>query len=230
MNFELGIKWYLVFLFSTVCHEAAHAWTAHRLGDDTAYRGGQVSLDPLPHIRRSPFGMVVIPIFSYALGGWMIGWASAPYSVEWARANPRHAATMAMAGPAANLILLLLSCLVLVIGTKVGWFAIATHPDFGNVAIGHGDWAQFSATLLSLAVSLNLLLFVFNLLPLPPLDGASLPLFFLNRSAAGRYMEFFHHPGASMLGLFLAWKGAGLVLPVAFAAFFNGFKNVAGLL
>jgi hypothetical protein len=49
-----GLKWYLVFLGSTTLHEAAHAWSALKLGDDTAARGGQVSLDPTPHIRRAP--------------------------------------------------------------------------------------------------------------------------------------------------------------------------------
>lgn len=54
-----GIKLYLVFLLSTSFHEAAHAWTAWKLGDDTAHRGGQVTLDPTPHIKRSPIGMEV---------------------------------------------------------------------------------------------------------------------------------------------------------------------------
>ena len=75
----LGLGWYVVFVFSVTCHEAAHAFAAMKLGDKTAYHGGQVTLDPTPHVRRSPFGMVVVPILSFLLGGWMIGWASAPY-------------------------------------------------------------------------------------------------------------------------------------------------------
>lgn len=74
-----GLVWYIVFLLSTTCHEAAHAWAAKLGGDLTAFHGGQVSLDPVPHIRREPFGMVVFPILSYVMGGWMMGWASAPY-------------------------------------------------------------------------------------------------------------------------------------------------------
>ena len=62
---------YLVFLFSTVLHEAAHAWSAMRGGDLTAYHGGQVSLDPRPHIRREPFGMVLLPLLSLAASGWI---------------------------------------------------------------------------------------------------------------------------------------------------------------
>lgn len=60
-----GIKWCLAFLFSTTVHEAAPAWTALKLGDDTAQRGGQVTLDPTPHLRRAPVGMVAVPINSY---------------------------------------------------------------------------------------------------------------------------------------------------------------------
>src|SRR5215468_4693673 len=94
----MGLVWYVVFLLSTTCHEAAHALVAKWGGDLTAFRGGQVTLNPLPHIRREPFGMVLFPILSYALGGWMMGWASAPYDPTWCRMYPRRAAKMALAG------------------------------------------------------------------------------------------------------------------------------------
>src|SRR5713101_4658250 len=137
MNYDLaeGIKWYLVFLFSTSCHEAAHAWTAHRLGDDTAYRGGQVTLNPAPHIKREPFGMVIVPLFSYFMGGWMIGWASAPYNPEWALRYPRRSALMAMAGPAANLVLVLLAAILMRVGFEWGVFAQPSHASFMEVIV-----------------------------------------------------------------------------------------------
>jgi len=75
----MGFISYVVFLFSTTCHEASHALVAKLGGDSTAALGGQVSLNPIPHIRRSLFGMVVFPIASFLLSGGMIGWASAPY-------------------------------------------------------------------------------------------------------------------------------------------------------
>ena len=84
-----GLIYYIVFLFSTTLHEAAHAWAAKRGGDLTAYRGGQVSLDPLPHIRREPFGMVLLPLLSVAVSGWPFGYASAPYDPAWAQQHPR---------------------------------------------------------------------------------------------------------------------------------------------
>jgi hypothetical protein len=86
----LGVIWYIVFLFSTTCHEGAHALVAKLGGDTTAFEGGQVSLNPLPHIRREPFGLVVVPIFSYIAAHWMIGWASAPYNPEWQQRYPRR--------------------------------------------------------------------------------------------------------------------------------------------
>src|SRR5580704_4114037 len=107
----LGLVWYVAFLFSTVCHEAAHALAAKLGGDLTAAEGGQVSLDPIPHIRREPFGMVVFPILSYAVGGWMMGWASAPFNPQWALQHPRRSAWMSLAGPGANFSLTILSAL-----------------------------------------------------------------------------------------------------------------------
>jgi len=106
-NLADGVVWYFVFVFSTVLHEAAHAFAALKLGDDTAARGGQVSLDPAPHMTREPFGMIIVPLCSYLMGGWMFGWASAPYDPDWARTYPKRAAWMALAGPLSNLLLVL---------------------------------------------------------------------------------------------------------------------------
>jgi len=206
-DFTLGIKWYLVFLFSTVCHEAAHAWSAWKLGDDTAQRGGQVTLDPTPHIKREPVGMVLVPILAYLSSGWMIGWASAPYSVAWARQFPGRAALMALAGPAANLLLVLFAVLCIRFGTCQGWFEAPFSPGFSSVttAVGSG-LGSFFAAMLSLCFSLNLLLALFNLLPLPPLDGSSLPLLFLRGGLANGYQSAIQNPGWFWIGLFLAWK------------------------
>ena len=102
-----GLTWFVVFIFSTTLHEAGHALAAWKLGDSTAYEGGQVSLNPLPHIRREPVGMVLVPLISFAMSHWMMGWASAPYDPLWAHRYPKRAALMAAAGPAANLLLVL---------------------------------------------------------------------------------------------------------------------------
>jgi len=88
----LGFIYYVAFLFSTTCHEASHAFVAKLGGDSTAALGGQVTLNPVPHIRREPWGMVVIPILAFIFMGGMIGWASAPFDPLWERRHPRRAA------------------------------------------------------------------------------------------------------------------------------------------
>jgi len=216
-----GIKWYLVFLISTSCHEAAHAWAAHRLGDDTAYRGGQVSLNPWPHIQREPFGMVLVPLLSYFVGGWMVGWASAPYDPQWALRYPQRSALMALAGPAANLVLVLIAVILIRLGFEWSLFHESGQGGFLHVIEAAGDregLVAFSAKLLSLFFSLNLLLAAFNLLPVPPLDGSSLPLFFLRGAAAEKYWMALRTPMFSWIGLIVAWRCFGFLYPPIFAS------------
>lgn len=207
-----GIKWYLVFLGSTTVHEAAHAWSALKLGDDTAARGGLASLDPTVHLFRSPLGMVVVPILSWLAQGSLLGWASAPYNGSWAFQNPRRGALMALAGPAANLALMLLGALLLHVGLEWSVFELGSARSPAHLVIGPpGSLRDFAASLLSIAVSLNLLLACFNLLPAPPLDGASLPLLALSRPMAEKYLLLLRRPFASLLGLVLAWNFFGVL-------------------
>lgn len=202
-----GVAWYVVFLFSTTVHEASHALAALKLGDDTAHRGGQVTLDPTPHIRREPIGMVAVPLLSYFLGGWMIGWASAPYDPEWAQRYPKRAGIMALAGPASNLALLLIAALLIRLGIAFGIFTAPSSVSFDHVVSATSEGIPFLlATLLSVGFSLNLLLFLFNLLPFPPLDGSSIPFLFLSDKGAETYWQLLRHPGISMFGIFIAWK------------------------
>lgn len=200
-----GALWYVVFLFSTSAHEAAHAWAALRLGDDTAARGGQVSLNPWPHVRREPFGMVIVPILSWILGGWMIGWASAPYNPEWARQYPQRAGVMAIAGPLANLSLVLGAALLIRVGIE--WNVFTAPTSLGSMhmtdSLSTGPW-EVAAMILSITLSLNLLLCVFNLLPLPPLDGSSLPLILLPPGLAEKYQAVMKNPALSYIGLIVA--------------------------
>jgi Zn-dependent protease len=168
--------WYAVFLLSLTCHEAAHAWVAYRGGDATAHFGGQVTLNPLPHIRREPFGTVLVPLISYFATGWMMGWASAPYDPLWSERHPRRAAMMAAAGPFANLLLAAVALLALRAGIAGGlWVpaADAFAADRHVVALGGEGAVDGLGRFCSLLLFLNCLLFLFNLIPLPPLDGAA---------------------------------------------------------
>jgi len=207
-DLALGVIWYVVFLFSTTCHEAAHALVAKIGGDTTAAEGGQVTLNPIPHIRRSPVGMVVVPILSFLLGGWMIGWASAPFNPEWQRQYPRRSAWMALAGPGANFALMLLAGIAIRIGLAVGYFrppglegSYAALVDQAN-AVG----PTFLTSALSILFILNLLLGTFNLLPVPPLDGHAAIMLAMPDRVADRYLDWVREARSfGLIGLVIAW-------------------------
>ncbi len=209
-----GAIWYAAFLFSTVCHEAAHAWSAARLGDETAREGGQVTLNPVPHIRREPLGMVVVPILSWYFGGWIIGWASTPYNLEWSRMYPRRAALMALAGPATNLAIAIVAALLIRVGYEWGVFGIPFQAQMSHLASSAGGTVNaFVASLLSIFLSLNLLLCVFNLLPVPPLDGSQAPLLLLPGNAAKGYSDMLRSPLLRLGGIWVAWTLIPSILP-----------------
>jgi len=204
-----GLAYYIAFLFSTTLHEASHAWAALRGGDPTAYHGGQVSLDPWPHIRREPIGMVLLPLLSVAMSGWPIGFASAPFDPFWAAHYPRRAAWMALAGPAANFLLVLVAAAGIQIGLHAGVFIAPDAVNFDHVVVAQDPgtiWRAF-AFMCSVVFSLNLLLATFNLLPVPPIDGSGVLPLFVGMDAGRRYQEFIRsQPAFSLLGLVLAWK------------------------
>lgn len=205
--------WYVVFVFSLTCHEAAHAWVARRGGDDTAYLGGQVTLNPVPHIQRSPFGTVVVPLLSYVFAGWMIGWASAPYDPHWQQRYPHRAAYMALAGPVANFLLVLLAGICIKIGMWIGAFVapsrLASITDL--VAAPDGGIAAAVALFLSIMFCLNLLLGLFNLIPVPPLDGYTVVGLFMSEKNALKFYEATHNSPFALLGILIAWKVIGYV-------------------
>ena len=218
----LGIVWYVVLLFSLTFHEASHAWAALRGGDRTAYHGGQVSLDPVPHIRREPFGTVIFPLLSFSLGGWMFGWASTPYDPAWAHAHPRRAGWMSLAGPLANLALLLAAGLAIRAGLAAGVFVAPVSIEFSHLtdAVSGGLW-ESAATLLSILFTLNLILFGFNLLPFPPLDGSGVLALLLPEAGARRVQEFFAQPALALGGILLAFILFREVFPLLHLAAIN---------
>ena len=203
-----GLVYYVVFLFSTTLHEAAHAWAAMRGGDSTAYHGGQVSLDPRAHIRREPFGMVVLPLISVVLSGWPFGFASAPYDPRWAMRYPKRAARMALAGPAGNLVLVVGVALAIRVGSSAGVFTALNAIGFDQIVAAQagGLWSAVTF-LLSVVFSLNLLLAAFNLIPVPPLDGSgALPLA-LSDEATARYQHFvWGNQAFAWIGILVAWQ------------------------
>jgi Zn-dependent protease len=223
----LGLIWYIVFLFSTTCHEGAHSLVAHLGGDPTAFQAGQVSLNPIPHIRREPMGLVIVPILSYIVAHWMIGWASAPFNPGWQQRYPRRSAWMAFAGPAANFVLVALAGVSIRIGIGLGFFRIPDSVGFTHVAEASAPgFAGFAATFLSILFVLNLLLGTFNLLPVPPLDGNTAITVFMSERTALRFLSWTRNQGFGMAGLLLAWvlygKIFGTIFRVALAALYSG--------
>ena len=204
----LGLLWYVAFLLSLCCHESAHALAARLGGDPTAFLAGSMTLNPVPHVRREPFGTVIVPILSYIAGGWMIGWASAPYNPAWRRQYPHRAACMALSGPAANFSLVLLAALSIRLGIGLGVFTQPPSVSFTHVVATEApdSCAATVAVLLSIFFSLNLLLATFNLLPLPPLDGNAAIGLLLPASWARRLADIGGNRTLALAGLLIAWK------------------------
>src|SRR4029453_18611801 len=147
------------------------------------------------------------PILGYALSGgsWMFGWASTPFDPAWARAYPRRGAWCALAGPAANLLIATAAGAALRVGLEAGVFSVERASFAHLVGAPGGGVASAAGTILSILFSLNLVLFVFNLFPIPPLDGAGALGLLLPEDAARRVQEWFSSPGLALGGLLAVW-------------------------
>jgi Zn-dependent protease len=151
---------FIVLLFSLTVHEMAHAWTADRLGDPTARLLGRVSLNPLVH--ADPIGTVLFPLIALVSGAPLIGWAK-PVPVNTRQlAHPRRDFVLvAAAGPASNLVMAFAAALVL------SFLTISPQTQ------GETNVSVPVATILGQGMRLNVLLAVFNMIPIPPLDGGN---------------------------------------------------------
>ena len=204
------LYWYLPFIVGIACHEGAHAWVAWRLGDPTAYEGGQATINPLPHMRREPIGTIVLPLLSFFSSGFMIGFAWVPVDAWWSLRNPRRAAMVALAGPLATLGLALLALIGIKVGLAAGVFELAPGFEGGwlrdvaerGLVVGEGVWGNV-ARLASIMFLLQGVLLVFNLLPFPPLDGGTVVTLLMDRDTAARFMAFARE--WSMVGMLAAW-------------------------
>ena len=148
--------WLVPVLFAITLHEAAHGWMANKLGDPTARALGRISLNPIRHI--DPIGTVVLPLVLVMLSGFVIGWAKpVPVDMRYFKKPLLDMAVVALAGPASNFIM---AC---------GWGLVG--------AIGHAmyvpgnELAVFIVKVGDAGITINLILMVLNLLPIPPLDG-----------------------------------------------------------
>ena len=151
---------FIVLLFSLTVHEMAHAWTADRLGDPTARLLGRVSLNPIVH--ADPIGTVLFPLVSLVSGAALIGWAKpVPVNLRYLHHPRRDYMIVAAAGPASNLVLAICGALFLAV--------LPVSPQ----TLGESNVSAPMAALFSRLVQLNVLLAVFNMIPIPPLDGGN---------------------------------------------------------
>ncbi len=173
---------FVLLIFSLSVHECAHAWMASRLGDQTARLQGRVTLNPMYHI--DPFGTLLFPaimifgplIGGGALGGFLFGWAKpTPVITRNFKNIVRDDTLTTLAGPVSNLLLALAGFLGLVV------LKLAQVPQLP------GSKMEALGLLCELAVYVNLALFFFNLLPLPPLDGSRILRHFLPYNALNAY-------------------------------------------
>jgi Zn-dependent protease len=151
---------FIVLLFSLTVHESAHAWTANRLGDPTARELGRISLNPIVH--ADLIGTVVFPLLALIGGVPLIGWAKpVPVNVRRLGHPRRDYMVVAAAGPASNLLLAFGAALLIRL--------VPVSP----VMLGEPNVSAPIASLLTRAIQLNVLLAVFNMIPIPPLDGGN---------------------------------------------------------
>ena len=203
----------LVLAFSV--HECAHAWAAWRLGDPTAKMLGRLTLNPVKHL--DPFGSVIFPLIGLFYGGMLFGWAKpTPVTARNFKNYKRDDILVALAGPASNLISATVALVLLVIlkhaiagGDVAIMTAMALAHRLQGVSTENLPQLFPIALFLYYVILLNLLLFVFNLIPVPPLDGSHILRHFLPYKALQVYDRI------GMFGMiFIMLIGGGLIFRI----------------
>ena len=185
-----------VLLLSLTIHEAAHAWTANRLGDPTARALGRVSLNPIVHIDL--IGTIVLPVLAAVSHFPIIGWAKpVPVNTRNLRNPRRDFVLVAAAGPISNLLQALVAAILL----------------RASVALAHGDAGGLLLNALLMAVEINLLLAFFNLIPVPPLDGGNVLLGILPPRAAVGFSQVRQYGFIVLYALLLSGAASAIILP-----------------
>jgi len=183
----------VVLILSVVAHEVSHGYAAYIMGDPTAKYAGRLSLNPVKHL--DPVGSFVVPLLTYFLGGFIIGWAKpVPYNPFNLRNQRWGEAIVGIAGPAVNLLIALVFGMILRFADSF----VFLGPSFFAVA--------------SLIVFINVLLMVFNLVPIPPLDGSKLLFAVLpDRWHEARVFLERHFIFVLLFFLFVLWQ---FILPI----------------
>jgi Zn-dependent protease len=212
---EIAISLF-VLLFAITVHEASHGWAAKRMGDPTAFDLGRVSLNPLAHI--DPIGTVVLPLMLVLIGAPAFGWAKPvpvnPYNLRHPR---RDNLIISAAGPAANLTTSAGALIILLIlkFANPGVRAFLQSPYLFRATLPRGFYPlEGLALILYFAVMINIYLAVFNIIPIPPLDGSGILMGVLSEKAAAAYDRI--RPYGFFLVLILLYLNvlSAIVLPI----------------
>ncbi len=203
--------WVLPVLFAITVHEVAHGWVARKLGDNTAWMLGRLTLNPVKHI--DPVGTILVPGILFMTSGMIFGWAK-PVPVNWRNLHDirRDMFLVALAGPAANLLMAIL------------WALIAKIAVTAEVAYFSVPFALMGMA----GIQINLLLMVINLLPIPPLDGGRILNAMLPYSLSGLYQQIEPFGLLIMAGLLYTGVLVGIIMPIM-SFFYQSILAVMGL-
>jgi len=174
------ILFFPIFLFALTVHEVAHALTANWGGDLTATYESRLSLNPAVHI--DPFGTILVPMFSMASGFVLFGWARPVPVNEASFRDKAWNVVVALAGPFSNLLLIIFGCLLYSLAIRI---AILGH-EAELWTISSGVFSAFTQFIVAF-VMLNWVLILFNMLPIPPLDGSHVIFHFFIRGRGWLY-------------------------------------------
>lgn len=204
MNVELLLLTLPVLIFSIVVHEVAHGWVALKQGDQTALMLGRLTFNPVPHI--DPIGSIAVPALLALSGtGFILGWARpVPVNPRNFRNYKKGDILVSLAGVTANLILAFVFAFLLV---AVLWLQ--------RSAPGGGDWWSPLLEMFRYGVIINLVLLVFNLVPIPPLDGSHVFYYLLPADLGARYRALGMYGMFIVLG-FLMLGGFRLLAPIIY--------------
>ena len=213
----------IVLLFSVVFHEVAHGWVAYILGDRTAYKMGRLTLNPVPHI--DPMMTILMPLMLGFMTDWRVMFGGAkpvpvnPYNFK----NPQKGmAITAAAGPASNLILIIVVMIVFKTFSALGLI-----DKYEMMSRLNYDSLNFVDTFFIYAIVINSVLMVFNLIPIPPLDGSKIIMGFLSPRQADKYESFSRYGIYVLIGILLLGSVSGFsIIGAILYPFINFFLGI----
>ena len=215
-DFDPGnlIIWFIVLLFSLSFHESAHAWTSERFGDSTGRYQGRITLNPLAHI--DPFGTILFPIIGFVTGFPLLGWAKPVQTnpLMW-RDKTRANISVSAAGPISNFILATIAFIIIKVLITFG--VLYPLGGFFTVVVPMPLQPAFMeplAKLLSVLLMLNIALGVFNLIPVPPLDGSHVLEELLPPQMAQAYEQIRPYGFLLLYGLLFLGVFSAIFIPV----------------